>query len=79
MVEEDLYRRIVYGSGEDAVLSELFGLETPYSDRAEEKRKQLVVLERLIYAGKADERQVSDYQQLTELLTRGHPRVRGEQ
>ncbi|MEU6155430.1 hypothetical protein ABZ816_36155 [Actinosynnema sp. NPDC047251] len=27
MVDQRLYERIVYGSGDDAVLSELFGLE----------------------------------------------------
>jgi hypothetical protein len=41
VVDQDLYDRVVYGSGDDAVLSELFGLETPYSERAEELRRDL--------------------------------------
>jgi hypothetical protein len=32
VVDQDFYDRVAYGSGDDAVLSELFGLETPYSD-----------------------------------------------
>jgi hypothetical protein len=38
VVDQDLYDRIVYGSGDDAVLSELFGLDSPYSEQAEELR-----------------------------------------
>jgi predicted ATP-binding protein involved in virulence len=30
LVGQDLYERVVYGSGDDAVLTELFGLETPH-------------------------------------------------
>lgn len=69
VVHQDLYQRIVYGSGDDAALSELFGMETPYSDRAEEKRKQLVALERLVYAGTADKEEIREYERLSELLT----------
>lgn len=69
VVDEDLYRRVVFGSGDDAVLSELFGLETPYSSRAEQQRRRLVALERRVYAGAADADELAEYQRLSSLLT----------
>jgi hypothetical protein len=69
VVDEDLYQRIVYGSGDDAALSELFGLETPYSSKAEAKRKRLVELERKVFAGEASPEEAAEYQHLGELLT----------
>ncbi|WP_329240511.1 AAA family ATPase [Streptomyces sp. NBC_01478] len=69
VVDEDLYRRVVYGSSDDAVLSELFGLETPYSRRAEEQRKRLVALERKVYAQSATREEIAEYQELSRLLT----------
>lgn len=68
VVDQELYQRVVYGSGDDAVLSDLFGLETPYSSRAEEKRQRLVALERKVYAGTATEEEAAEYQRLSELL-----------
>jgi hypothetical protein len=44
-VSDELYQRVVYGSGEDAVLSDLFGLDSPYSQRAEQLRARLTDLE----------------------------------
>ncbi|MGW0577504.1 AAA family ATPase [Streptomyces sp. NPDC002920] len=69
VVGEDLYRRVAYGSADDTVLSELFGLETPYSDRAEVGRRRLVALERKVYAGTADPQEISEYHALSDLLT----------
>jgi hypothetical protein len=69
VVDEDLYHRVVYGSGDDAALSELFGLETPYSTRAEQQRRRLVELERKAVAGRADEAETQEYQELAERLT----------
>lgn len=69
MVDEDLYRRVVFGSADDAVLSELFGLDTPYSGRAEEHRRRLVELERKVYAATASEAEVAEYRELGRLLT----------
>ncbi|MFD8525390.1 AAA family ATPase [Streptomyces capillispiralis] len=69
VVDEDLYRRVVYGSGDDAVLSELFGLETPYSSRAEQQRRRLVALERKVYAETATDEEIAEYQELSSLLT----------
>ena len=68
VVDHDLYQRVVYGSGEDAVLSELFGLETPYSSRAEQARARLVTLERKVYAGTAEPDDQAEYEALSELL-----------
>lgn len=68
VVNEDLYRRIVYGSGDDAAVSELFGLETPYSDRAEDKRRRLVALEGKIYAGEVTSAEAAEYTGLSRLL-----------
>ncbi|GHH80350.1 ATP-binding protein [Kitasatospora indigofera] len=69
VVDEDLYRRVVYGSGDDAVLSELFGVETPYSSRAEQQRRRLVALERKVYAGTSSSAEQAEYQELAKLLT----------
>ncbi|MGW4561618.1 AAA family ATPase [Streptomyces sp. NPDC004561] len=69
VVDRDLYRRVVFGSADDAVLSELFGLDTPYSSRAEEHRRRLVELERKVYAGTASEAEVAEYRELSRLLT----------
>ncbi|MGW3108287.1 AAA family ATPase [Streptomyces sp. NPDC001100] len=69
VVDEDLYRRVVYGSGDDAVLSELFGLETPYSSRAEQQRRRLVALERKVYAESATAEEIAEYRELGSLLT----------
>ncbi|MFM9700177.1 AAA family ATPase [Streptomyces europaeiscabiei] len=69
VVDEDLYRRVVYGSADDAVLSELFGLETPYSSRAERLRRRLVALERKVYAETATAAEIKEYGELSRLLT----------
>lgn len=69
VVDQDLYERVVYGSGDDAVLTELFGLDSPYSERAEHLRRQLVELEVKVIAGKADEQEVRRYKELRETLT----------
>lgn len=68
VVDDALYRRVVYGSGEDAVLSELFGLETPYSDQAEEDRRRLVRLEEKVFSGEAGEQEVLAYRELATRL-----------
>ncbi|KMS72118.1 ATPase AAA [Streptomyces viridochromogenes] len=68
-VAPDLYQRIVYGSGEDAVLSELFGLETPYSERADRLRRLLVRLEEKVFDGEASADEVAEYKELAAKLT----------
>jgi hypothetical protein len=68
VVDEQLYERVVYGSGDDAVLSELFGLESPYSERAEKLRRELVALERKVVTGRASESEAAHYEELGERL-----------
>lgn len=63
-----LYSRIVYGSGDDAAMSELFGLDSPYSVRAEEVRRELVKLEDKVFAGEASDTEVNRYRELSERL-----------
>ncbi|MER6101921.1 AAA family ATPase [Streptomyces sp. NPDC001832] len=69
VVPEDLYERVVYGSGDDAVLSDLFGLDTPYSERAEYLRAEFVALEAKVYDGDTSPETVSRYKELKGLLT----------
>jgi hypothetical protein len=68
VVDEDTHRRIVHGSGDDAALSELFGLDTPYSREAEKARRDLVGLEEKVFAGTATKSELTRYQELSELL-----------
>jgi hypothetical protein len=69
VVNQDLYERIVYGSGDDAVMSELFGLDTPYSDQAVRLRRELVDLESDVITGRADQSAVRRYEELRDLLS----------
>jgi hypothetical protein len=69
VVDEDLYERVVYGSGDDAALSDLFGLDTPYSEQAERKRGELVALEMDLLEGRGDAETAERHRQLKRLLT----------
>jgi predicted ATP-binding protein involved in virulence len=69
VVNQDLYQRVVYGSGDDAILTELFGIETPYSSEAERLRRRLGELEEKVLAGDASPTEVTEYEQLSEGLT----------
>lgn len=64
VLDEDLYQRIVYGSGDDAALTELFGLASVYSPQAEAERRLLITLERKLYAGRASTAEVAEYREL---------------
>ncbi|PLW65740.1 AAA family ATPase [Streptomyces sp. SCUT-3] len=68
VVDEDLYRRVVYGSGDDAVLSDLFGLDSPYSPRAERLRRRVGDLEGRVLEGEASETEVEEYRALSDVL-----------
>ncbi|TKK83889.1 AAA family ATPase [Herbidospora galbida] len=68
VVNDDLYERVVYGSGDDALLSDLFGIETPYSPRAEAMRRRLVVLERAVLRGQATPEEEGEFEELQETL-----------
>ncbi|MDX2558962.1 ATP-binding protein [Streptomyces sp. TX20-6-3] len=69
VVSEDLYERVVFGSGDDAVLSELFGLDTPYSARAELLRAEFVALEARVYDGETSAETLARYKELKGTLT----------
>jgi energy-coupling factor transporter ATP-binding protein EcfA2 len=68
IVDDDLYDRVVHGSGEDVALSELFGLDSPYPPRARRLRQELIELEIKVLDGQADEIQRARYAELQELL-----------
>ncbi|ARQ70240.1 AAA family ATPase [Streptomyces marincola] len=68
VVEDALYRRVVYGTGDDAVLSDLFGLDSPYSPRAERLRRDLVALEERVLSGEASRAEVETYENLSRTL-----------
>ena len=69
VVDGDLYGRIVYGTGDDAALSSLFGLDSPYSDKARELRDRLAELEYNVLLGRADAGQTEDYLRLRDRLS----------
>jgi hypothetical protein len=83
-VDGALFRRVVNGSGDDAVLTELFGLDSPYSERVDELRRTLTNLERLAIRGNAGPAELEAMNKLAEALspspTRRAPRPphRGE-
>lgn len=66
-VSEDLYNTVVNGSADDAVLTELFGLETPYSAESEKLRDEVARIEAGLQTGKAT---TQDEQRLEELRSR---------
>jgi energy-coupling factor transporter ATP-binding protein EcfA2 len=68
VVGEDLYQRIVNGSGDDALLTDLFGVDSLYSDEAERQRQRLVVLERAILDNTASADEEHEYEALREQL-----------
>ncbi|RPK50958.1 chromosome segregation protein [Streptomyces sp. ADI92-24] len=69
IVSSDEFERVVYGSGDDAVLSDLFGLDTPYSEQAEQLRAELVALEMDIVRGRASAAAIERHRELKRLLT----------
>ena len=69
IIDDELYRRIIYGSGEDAVLTELFGVDTPYSPEAEKMRDRLGDLEIKVLDGSASAEEIAEYRELNRALT----------
>lgn len=69
VVSEDLYRRIVFGSGDDALLTELFGVDSLYSPQAEKKRQRLSELEVRVLDGSATPGEIDEYVELRHTLT----------
>ena len=69
VADEDLYRRVVYGSGDDAILSELFGLETPFSSEAEQLRRRAGDLEEAMLDGEATDAERAEFDELSAKLS----------
>jgi AAA domain, putative AbiEii toxin, Type IV TA system len=69
VVDDGLFRRVVNGSGDDAVLTELFGLDSPYSERVDELRNTLTNLERLAIQGRARPEDLAELAELSEALS----------
>lgn len=68
VVGPDLYQRVVFGSGDDAAISELFGLDSPYSPRAGQLRRELAELEAKVITGEASGEEIADYETLRRRL-----------
>ncbi len=68
VVDPDLHQRIVYGSGDDALLTDLFGVDSLYSGEAEATRQRLVALERAVLKGTATSDDEREYEMLRERL-----------
>ncbi|MEU2626144.1 AAA family ATPase [Kitasatospora sp. NPDC007106] len=64
VLDEDLHQRVLYGSGDDTALSELFGLPSAYSAAAEAERRLLIRLERKLYSGRATSAELDAYRRL---------------
>jgi hypothetical protein len=69
IIGDDLYNRVIYGSGDDAILTELFGLDTPYSEEAEKIRERLGDLEVKVLNGSASKEESAEYRTLSQTLT----------
>ena len=69
IIEQDLYERVIYGSGDDAILTELFGVDTPYSAEAERMRRRLGDLEVKVLEGIASVAEKEEFRTLSERLT----------
>ena len=69
IIDDDLYKRVIYGSGDDAVLTELFGISTPYSAEAEKMRDRLGDLEIKVLDGSASHEELTEYRALSRTLT----------
>lgn len=61
-------RRIIYGTGDEAVVSELFGLDSLYTEKSRMLRAELSRLEAEVVVGEADDQEVARYEELREEL-----------
>jgi len=69
VASDDLFLRVVNGSGDDAVLTDLFGLDSPYSERVDDLRATLTELERLAIRGQAGKEDLAKLAALSEALS----------
>lgn len=67
-VSEELYRTVVNGTVDEAVLTELFGLEHVHSDESEKLRTRVAELEARVVMGSATEEERAELDRLTAQL-----------
>lgn len=67
-LEQRLFNTIVNGGADDAVMSELFGLEHAHSAAAEQLREQLAALELKLISGTATRREKAEHERIREAL-----------
>lgn len=67
-VSEETWRSVVHGGADDAVMTELFGLEHAYSDESGVLRQQLATLEAKVIRGQASEEDLRNYETLKSKL-----------
>ncbi len=70
-VDERLFNAIVNGSADDAVMSELFGLEHAHSNKAEGLRRDVAMLEGRVLRGQASTEEIEQYERLRAQLPDG--------
>ncbi|WP_257835000.1 AAA family ATPase [Burkholderia glumae] len=63
-VDPDTFKAVVHGGADDAVMTELFGLEHAHSSISEDLRRELSDLEALVIRGAATARQLEQYNAL---------------
>ncbi len=67
-VSEDLFKKIVNGTADEAALSDLFGLEHTFSDEAAQKRRELSELEAKIILNEASAKERRQHARLQDEL-----------
>jgi hypothetical protein len=67
-LEQRLFNAIVNGGADDAVMSELFGLEHAHSAAAEQLREQLAALELKLISGTATKKERAEHERIREAL-----------
>lgn len=70
-VEPSIFQAVVNGSADDAVMSELFGLEHSHSPASERLRQEMAELEDRVLEGRATEAELQRYAELKRLLPGG--------
>jgi hypothetical protein len=66
IADEDLYRKAVNGAVDEALLSELFGMEHTWSEASENKRVEMARIEGRILHDRVTKDELARYQQLRE-------------
>ena len=72
-VSEALYNTVVNGSLDEAVLTDLFGLETPYSEETEKLRERVSELEARLQSGNATPVEEEEFERLSARLPQTLP------